>query len=389
MRLRRIAGDREETEIIPWARPSIGDEELAEVVETFKSGWLSCGPRVERFEEEMSRRAGRKYAVAVSNGTAALDLAVRVVGVRAGDEVIVPALSYLATASVLVIQGAKPVFVDIDPNNLCLDANLLARRITPDTRAVLCTDHGGNPCDFVRLSHVCNKLGIPLILDGAQSIGSMFAGRPTLSYGLVSTTSFHAAKTITTIEGGMLFTDDEQIARRLRIMRSQGEDPHRKYYHVELGHNFRMTEMQGAIGLAQLRKLDELLASRRSLAMRYAAELAPLGLAMPPGLPHAHNSHFLCSLLVPRRDEVAARLKQRGIETRSCYPLPLYHQPIFRHLIAEPCPVSERVAGSILNPPMFHGMTAQQQKRVARELGAALEELAPGREGHEEFKVAV
>ena len=377
MRLKAIRSEVENVEPIPWAKPSVGDEELREVTETFKSGWLTCGPRVERFEDEMARRAGRKYAIAVSNGTAALDLAVRVVGVQPGDDVIVPALSYLATASVLVIQGAKPVFVDIDPNNLCLDAAQLAQRITPDTRAVLCTDHGGNPCDFVRLSNVCNKLGIPLILDGAQSIGSMFAGRPTLSYGLVSTTSFHAAKTITTIEGGMLFTDDEQIARRLRIMRSQGEDPQRKYYHVELGHNFRMTEMQAAIGLAQLRKLDDLLADRRMLAMRYAAEFANLGLETPQGLPYAHNSHFLYTLLVPERDAVAARLKQRGIETRSCYPLPLYRQPIFQHLIAEPCPVTERVAASILNPPMFYGLSAPQQKRVARELTAALEQLAP------------
>ena len=376
MRLKPIVTGVEAFEKIPWARPSVGDEELDEVIAAFKSGWLTSGPRVERFEHEMARRAGRKYAIAVNNGTAALDLAVRVVGVQAGDDVIVPALSYLATASVLVIQGARPVFVDVDPNNLCLDADLLPERITPDTRAVLCTDHGGNPCDFVRLSHTCNKLGIPLILDGAQSIGSMFAGRPTLSYGLVSTTSFHAAKTITTIEGGMLFTDDEQIARRLRIMRSQGEDPDRKYYHVELGHNFRMTEMQAAIGLAQLRKLDDLLADRRMLATRYAAEFAGLGLESPPGLPYAHNSHFLYTLLVPQRDAVAARMKKRGVETRSCYPLPLYRQPIFQHLISEPCPVTERVAASILNPPMFYGLTARQQNRVARELAAALDDVS-------------
>ena len=368
-------------EKIPWARPHIGDEELNEVVETFKSGWLTCGPRVERFEHEMARIAGRKYAIAVSNGTAALDLAVRVVGVEPGDDVIVPALSYLATASVLVIQGARPVFVDVHAVNLGLDPIQVAERITPETRAVLCTDHGGNPCDLVKLSHICTRYGIPLILDGAQSIGSMFAGRPTLSYGLVSTTSFHAAKTITTIEGGMLFTDDEQIARRLRIMRSQGEDPQRKYYHVELGHNFRMTEMQAAIGLAQLKKLDDLLADRRMLATRYAAEFASLGLETPQGLPYAHNSHFLYSLLVPQRDAVAAAMKQRGIETRSCYPLPLYHQPIFQHLIAEPCPVTERVAATILNPPMFYGLSAQQQNRIAKELAHAIEQAAPKEKG--------
>jgi len=366
------------SEKIPWARPSVGDEELAEVIECFKSGWLSQGPRVERFEQEMARRAGRKFGIAVSNGTAALDLAVRVAGVRAGDEVIVPALSYLATASVLVIQGATPVFVDIDPRNLGLDPELVAQAITPRTKAVLCTDHGGNPCDLVKLSEICDRHGIPLILDGAQSIGSFLQGRATLSFGLVSTASFHAAKTITTIEGGMLFTDDEQISRRLKIMRSQGEDPSRKYFHVELGHNFRMTEMQAAIGLAQMKKLDDLLSNRRTLATRYTSELAPFGLAHPPGLASSHNSHFLYTLLVPQRDAIAERLKQRGIETRACYPLPLYDQPIFHHLKADPCPVTERIARTIINPPMFFGLTALQQKRIAGELREAIGDLAPG-----------
>jgi perosamine synthetase len=364
-------------EKIPWARPAVGDEELDGVVETMKSGWLSSGPRVERFEQEMARRAGRKYGVAVNNGTAALDLAIRVAGVQPGDEVIVPALSYLATASVLVIQGAKPVFVDVDARNLGLDPSLVEKRLTPRTAAILCTDHGGNPCDYARLSAIADKHRIPLILDGAQSIGTLYGGRPTLSYGFVSTTSFHAAKTITTIEGGMLFTDDEQTARRLRIMRSQGEDPQRKYFHVELGLNFRMTELSAAIGLAQLNKLDALLADRRLLATRYHSEFAPLGLYSPPGLAHAHNSHFLYTCLVPGRDKVAARLKERGIETRSCYPLPLYDQPIFQHLAHDPCPVTERVAATILNPPMFYGLTAAQQRRVAHELRGALEALPP------------
>lgn len=365
------------SEKIPWARPSVGDEELAEVIDCFKSGWLSQGPRVERFENEMALRAGRKHGVAVSNGTAALDLAVRVAGVQPGDEVIVPALSYLATASVLVIQGARPIFVDVDPRNLGLNPELVEAAITPRTRAVLCTDHGGNPCDMERLAEICDRHAIPLLLDGAQSIGSTLHGRPTLSYGLISTTSFHAAKTITTVEGGMLFTDDAQIARRLRIMRSQGEDPDRKYFHVELGHNFRMTEMQAAIGLAQIRKLDDLLANRRQLAARYTTELAPLGMGNPPGIAGSHNSHFLYTLQVPQRDAVAARLKQRGIETRACYPLPLYDQPIFQHLRVDRCPVTERVAASILNPPMFLGLTAMQQKRIVLELRLAIESLAP------------
>lgn len=364
-------------EPIPWARPAIDEAELREVVACMQSGWLSCGPRVERFEQEMAKRAGRKFAVAVSNGTAALDLALRVVGVGRGDEVVLPALSYVATASAVAIQGAEPVFADVDRRNLGLDPAAAAERITRRTSAILCTDHGGSPCDYAALSALASRHGVPLILDGAQSIGTTFAGRPALSYGLISTTSFHAAKTMTTVEGGMAFTDDEAISRRMRIIRSQGEDPLRKYYHIELGHNFRMTELQASIGLAQLTKLDRLLADRQMLAGQYQREIAPLGLPTPMGIPGGRNGYFLFSLLVPHRDELVRRLKQRGVETRVCYPLPLYAQPIFERSRNHFCPVTEETCARILNPPMFFGMTIAQQRRVVAELRSALEELAP------------
>jgi dTDP-4-amino-4,6-dideoxygalactose transaminase len=365
-------------EPIPWARPAIDDAEMREVVACMQSGWLTSGPRVERFEREMAARAGRKFAVAVSNGTAALDLALRVIGVSAGDEVVVPALSYVATASAVAIQGAEPVFADVDRRNLGLDPASAADRITRRTAAIVCTDHGGNPCDYAKLTALAAKMRLPLVLDGAQSIGAMFDGKPALSYGLVSTTSFHAAKTMTTVEGGMAFTDDESLARRMRIIRSQGEDPQRKYYHIELGHNFRMTELQAAIGLSQLAKLDALLADRQTLATQYRSEFAPLGLTSPTGLTNARNSFFLFSLLVPHRDKIVARMKERGVETRVCYPLPLYAQPIFERNRNHFCPVTEETCAKILNPPMFYGLTRLQQQRVAAELRAALQVIAPG-----------
>ncbi len=362
---------------IPWARPAIDDAELNEVIACMKSGWLSSGPRVEKFEREMAIRAGRRFGVAVSNGTAALDLALRVVGVEHDDEVVVPALSYVATASAVAIQGAVPVFADVDRRNLGLDPASAEDRITRRTAALLCTDHGGNPCDFTRLSAIAAKQNLPLILDGAQSIGATFEGKPALSYGLLSTTSFHAAKTMTTVEGGMVFTDDESLARRMRIIRSQGEDPQQKYHHIELGHNFRMTELQAAIGLAQLGKLDALLADRQALAAQYKTEFAPLGLTTPIGLPNARNSYFLYSLLVPHRDQLVARLKQSGVDTRVCYPRPLYSQPIFKNQRNHYCPVTEEICATILNPPMFFGLTTTQQHRVATELRAALNDIAP------------
>jgi perosamine synthetase len=355
---------------IPWARPAIDDAELNEVIACMKSGWLTCGPRVAEFEKQMAQRAGRGFGVAVSNGTSALDLAMKVVNIRPGDEVIVPAFSYVATATAVAIQGATPVFADIDPRNLGLDCEQAARAVTKKTRAIICTDHGGMPCDYAGLKRLSDAFNIPLVLDGAQSIGAKFANKPTLSYGLISTTSFHAAKTITTVEGGMVFTDDPNLNRRLRMLRSQGEDPDQKYYHAELGHNFRMTELQAAIGLAQVKKLDDLLEDRQQLAAEYRRLFAESD--SPAGLPGAH---FLYSLMVPNRDAVMAAMKSRGIDMRACYPRPLYDQPIFRSTHRPSCPVTENVAQRIINPPMFHGLTKQQQLRVAVEMRNVIEGL--------------
>jgi len=324
---------------IPWARPAIDDVELNEVIACMKSGWLTSGPRVEQFEQEMAKIAGREFGVAVSNGTAALDLALRVANIRPGDEVIVPAFSYVATASTVAMQGATPIFADIDPRNFGLDPEQVHRKITKATRAIVCTDHGGSPCDYTALKQIALDHNLPLIVDGAQSIGTTFGNRPALSYGLLSTASFHAAKTITTVEGGMVFTDDPKLNRRLRTIRSQGEDPHRKYYHIELGHNFRMTELQAAIGLAQLTKLDALLEERQQLATEYQRLFAHTGLQSPPGLPFAGNSYFLYSLLVPHRDDVMKKLKQRGIDTRACYTLPLLRPTDFSQ------PASAKLSG--------------------------------------------
>src|SRR5476651_550743 len=158
-----------QNETIPWARPAIDDAEMREVVACMESGWLTSGPRVERFEHEMAKRAGRKYAIAVTNGTAALDLALRVIGVGFGDEVVVPAFSYVATASAVAIQGGIPVFADIDRRNLGMDPGSAEDRISSRTRAILCTDHGGNPCDYEKLTELAHRHHLPLIVDGAQS----------------------------------------------------------------------------------------------------------------------------------------------------------------------------------------------------------------------------
>jgi dTDP-4-amino-4,6-dideoxygalactose transaminase len=172
----------------------------------------------------------------------------------------------------------------------------------------------------------------------------------------------------------MAFTDDETLAKRMRIIRSQGEDPRRKYRHIELGHNFRMTELHAAIGLAQLSKLDAFLEDRQKLAARYRTEFTGMRLRMPSQLPDGQNSHFLFTILVGNRDGVADRLKSRGIETRVCYPIPLYDQPILRRYKTGRCPVAEETCAAVLNLPMFFGMTADQQRHITDELRETLRE---------------
>jgi len=363
-------------EPIPWARPAIDDEEMKEVIACMASGWLSSGPRVAQFEEAMAVRAGRKFAVAVTNGTSALDVALKSLRIGRGDEVIVPAFSYIATASSVAMQGATPVFCDIDRRNLGLDPMMAAAAISPRTAGIICTDYGGFPCDFTELGRLAQRHKIPLILDGAQSFGTQFRGRPSLSYGEVSTASFHAAKTLTTVEGGMVFTDDEALARRMRMIRSQGEDPKRKYYHIELGNNSRMTELQAAIGIAQLRKIDSILEQRRQVTAQYEVSLRQIGLAMPPGIPGGTSSYFLIPILLNDRDYVAARLKERGIETRVCYPIPLYSQPIMQQFHADPCTIAEEACAQVLDLPIFFGMTSEQQQRVIDELADAAQQQA-------------
>jgi perosamine synthetase len=181
---------------------------------------------------------------------------------------------------------------------------------------------------------------------------------------------------ITTVEGGMVFTDDQTLNRRMRMIRSQGEDPARKYHHIELGHNFRMTELHAAIGLAQLAKLDALLQERRQMARGYDALFSGTALPISSNLAEAGNSYFLYSLGVDHRDEAMVRLKQRGIETRACYPIPLYCQPIFKSARKYSCPITRQTCDRILNPPMFHGLTQHQQQRVAIEIRNVLRELA-------------
>lgn len=361
------------TVTIPWARPFLGAEEEAEVVACLRSGWVAMGRRVQQFEERLAALVGSRHAVAVSSGTAALDVALKVLGVGPGDEVIVPAFGYIATANAVRYQHATPVFADVDPVTYTLDPTDVERKITPRTRCLIPIDYAGQGPDYARLRVIAaaHKLGI--IEDGAPGLGGRQGARALCSFGDIGVTSFHSAKVFTTVEGGMLFTDRDDWAQTARIIRSQGEDPARKYHHPVLGHNYRMTDLHAAVGLAQVGRFEKILDARARCAERYAAGLRGLpDVVLPAVRPGSRHAWFLFPILVPDRDRVRARLADEGIETNVSWPLPLYRQAIYRDRAGIPCPVAEDLCRRVLCLPLYHGLTAEDQDLVITGLRKAL-----------------
>lgn len=356
---------------IPWAMPYIGKEELDEVVDSIKSAWVTMGPKVKKLEEELSSYIGVKHAIAVSSGTAALDVALKVIDVQPGDEVIIPAMTYIATANAVLYQHAKPVLADIDPHTYNIDPEDVLRKITNKTKCIMPIDYGGQGADYDAIMEIAEEHHIHLVVDGAPSLGGEYKGRKLCSFGDIAITSFHAAKVMTTVEGGMVFTNDDELDRRSRIIRNQGEDPRRKYYHTLLGHNYRMTDLHAAIGLAQFRRLGDILKKRESLAEHYTKNLQECAdvITLPYVAPYNKHAWFLYPILVNNCDSTEEYLKSKGIDTRRSWPLPIHRQPIYGDVFHNVSyPVAEGVSPRILNLPMYYAMTQEEQDYVIKHL---------------------
>ena len=305
----------------------------------------------------------------------ALDLAMKLIGVGPGDEVVVSALSYIATTNCIFWQDARPVFCDVDPATLNIDAAEIERRISSRTKAILVADYCGSPVDYDRIESICDDHGLMLAVDGAQSLGAYHRGRPTCSLGTISTTSFHTAKAMICGEGGMVFCDDDELVERAQRLRGQGEVPGRKYVHDTLAYNYRLTEIAGAIGRVQLTRADDVLARRAQLAARYAEQLRKLPQVRPTAhLAEATPAWFSYAIRVADRDAVARTLADLGVETRSLYPIPAYRQPIpeYRKYAHTLCPHAELASREVLNLPMFYEMTMSQVDDVVDRLATAI-----------------
>ena len=378
-------------DLLPYTRHSIDDADAAAVAEALRSAWLTGGPLIERFERAVAARTGARHGVAVSSGTAALHAAVAALGIGPEDEVIVPAITFASTATVVLLQGARPVFADVDPKTLLIDPASVAARATPRTKAVIAVDYAGQPCDYARLRAVTAERGIRLLADGCHALGASDAARPVGTLADATAFSFHPAKHITTGEGGMLVTDDEALAARARRFRNHGidADPHRRlaartwvYEIAEPGLNYRISDFQCALGLSQLAKLQASLARRRAVAAAYDRACGTLeGIApleVRPGVEHAYHLYVVRldrDRLGLDRAEAFRRLHEEGIGVNVHY-IPVHLQPLYRTRLGTGpglCPAAEAAYERIVSLPMFPGMTDGDIRRVV----SALERLAP------------
>ena len=334
-------------------------------------GQFILGPEVYELEEKLAAYVGAKYCITVANGTDALQVALMALGVAQGDEVIAPGFTFIATAEVIALLGAKPVYVDVDPRTYNLDPALLEAAITPRTKAIIPVSLFGQCADFDAINSVAARHGIPVIEDAAQSFGGTYKGRKSGNLSLIACASFFPSKPLGAYgDGGAIFTSDEELAKIMRQIARHGQERH--YYHVRIGVNSRLDTIQAAVLLPKLRVLDEEIADRQRVAADYDRSLRDIGVATTPYIDSDNVSAWAqYTIRVTERDEVRERMKATGVPTAVHYPLPLNKQPA----VADPSvhlPVGDRLAEEVLSLPMHPGLTADSIGRVVAAVSAAL-----------------
>lgn len=377
-------------DFLPIARPHLSDDEIAEVVDTLRSGWLTLGPRTQQLEEAFARQTGASHAIGVNSCTAGMHIALLASDIGRGDEVITSSLTFAATANVIVHTGATPVLADVCRDDLTIDPEQVERHITPRTKAIMPVDYAGHPCRMDEILAIAGRHGLKVIEDAATAAGATYKGRPIGSMGDATAFSFYAIKNMTTGEGGMVTTEKPDLAERLRALRNQGMDANAwsrysvkslPYYSVsEPGFNYRMMDLQAAIGLHQLARLPEFNRRRTELARRYTGLLAEVPEVELPRVSADVESNWhlyvirlrLETLTISRNDFIEA-LKKRGVGSAVHY-LPIHYHPYYQanfDFKAGDYPVVEREFERLISLPLFPQMTAADVERVVH----AIEEI--------------
>lgn len=363
-------------DFIPVAAPALVGNERAYVLDCVDSSWISSNGRyILAFEEAFAGYCNVPYAVSCCNGTVALHLALLALGVGPGDEVIIPTLTYVATANAVAYCGARPVFVDSEYHTWNMDPSLIEQCITARTKAIIAVHIYGHPVDMDPILDLAEKYGLFVVEDAAEALGAVYKGNKVGSLGHVATFSFYGNKIITTGEGGMVITNDELLIRKIRQLKGQGQDPDRRYWFPIIGYNYRMTNIEAAIGLAQMEKVDWHIERRREVAAQYRSLLAGISeVQFSPNMPWAENVYWLSSVVIQdagvSRDEVMQRMLDQGIETRPFF-YPMHTLPPYA-VAAASYPVAEKLANSGINLPSSANLTEFQVIRVVESLLRAI-----------------
>lgn len=366
-------------QLLPYGQQTLTDADVSAVVDVLRSDWLTTGPQIDAFERAFASVVGTRHSVSFSSGTAALHAAVFAAGVAAGDEAITTPLTFCATANAVLYQGASPVFADVRQDTLTLDPDHVARLITPRTKAILPVDYGGHPAELDQVMAIADRHGLVVIEDAAHALGATFNGRDVGSVSHMTMFSFHPVKHVTTGEGGMITTDDDALAGRLRLFRGHGIDSDARarqsdgtwfYEMTALGYNYRLTDIGCALGLSQLPRLSDNLARRRAIAARYADAFACVpGLILPvsrEGVAPAWHLYPVRVAPTIDRGDVFRALRAEGLGVNVHY-VPVHLHPYYRQTFGYrggEYPVAERAYAQLISLPMFHGMTDQDVEDV-------------------------
>ncbi|MBI5206740.1 MAG: DegT/DnrJ/EryC1/StrS family aminotransferase [Candidatus Firestonebacteria bacterium] len=340
---------------IPVSEPFLGGNELKYVTDCIKTNWISSiGTYVTKFEDMFKKFCGTKYALATSNGTVALHLAIEVLGIKSGDEVLVPDLTFVATANIVTYAKAKPVFVDIDPVTWTIDIKDMEKKITKNTKAVIPVHLYGHPANMKEIVVLCRKYNLKIIEDAAESHGALFNGKCVGSFGDFGAFSFYGNKIITTGEGGMLVTNSNKLYQEAKLLRNHGMSEKKKYWHPRIGYNYRMTNIQAAIGVAQMENINKIISRKRKIASLYNKLLKDIqGITTPAEASWAFNVYWMYSILVNKEYgmnsvQLQKKLDLSGIETRPFF-YPLHNMPSYE--TREKFPVTERISSQGINLP--------------------------------------
>lgn len=362
----------------PISKPSITQLEIDYVTDAVKSTWISSlGPYIDRFEAEFATFCEARYGVSVANGTVALHLSLVAQGIGPGDEVIMPNLSFVATANAVLHAGATPVLVDIEPHTLCIDPKKIEAAITPRTKVIMPVHLYGHPADMPAILEIARRHNLIVIEDAAEAHGARAYGKRVGSWGHCATFSFYGNKNMTTGEGGMITTSDETLYQRLRYLRDHAMSKEKRYWHTEVGYNYRITNMQAALGCAQLERIDALMAKRQQLFTWYTKALQGVpGISLNRTQSWAQNSYWLICLEVEnfdekQRDAYMQRLKQAGVDSRP-YFYPMSQMPYLQAWKQADTPVTNAAYQRGINLPTYFDLTESDVDFIAKAIIANL-----------------